>query len=171
MPPAVVRDMVPVVLPEAGVAVTVVEFTFVNEAAAVPLNFTAVVPVRFVPVIVTRGRLPEQPEVGVKLVMVGTCASTDIWAIDSTKSKQTRTMTDMFLACLFIYCSFIYPPVFSCGSHETKTHFFTKSKSTTGWVLIKYRVGVSLYTVAAASWSPHSAYSYKVYNVIVLKHR
>ena len=77
MPPVVVSVMVPVVEPDAGVAVTVVEFTLVKDAAAVPLNFTAVVPERLVPVMVTRGRLPEHPEVGVKLVMVGACASTD----------------------------------------------------------------------------------------------
>jgi len=77
VPPAVVSVMVPVVVPAAGVAVTVVSFTFVKDAADVPLNFTTVVPLRWVPVTVTRGKLPEHPEVGVKLVMAGACAFAD----------------------------------------------------------------------------------------------
>jgi hypothetical protein len=72
VPPAVVTEMVPEVVPEAGVAVMLVALTTVYEAAAVPLKLTAVAPVKFVPVIVTKGRLPEHPDVGVKLVIVGT---------------------------------------------------------------------------------------------------
>ena len=41
----------------------------VNEVAAVPLNLTAVAPVKFVPVIVTL--VPTVPLVGLKLVIVG----------------------------------------------------------------------------------------------------
>ena len=70
-PPGVVILMLPVVVPAAGVAVMLVALTTVYEAAAVPLKETAVAPVKLVPVKVTRGRLPAQPDVGVKLVIVG----------------------------------------------------------------------------------------------------
>ena len=138
VPPAVVREIVPVVVPDAGVAVTVVEFTFVKDAAAVPLNFTDVVPVRLVTVIVTNGRLHEQPEVGVKLVMVGVpCAFTSRYVTDSTKNKHTRTMTELIFECSFIYCSFIYPPYSHAVQHETTSYFLYKSISDYGWGLIK----------------------------------
>jgi hypothetical protein len=68
VPPAVVTLMVPVVAPPGTVAVICVAELTVN-VAAVPLNFTAVAPVKAVPVIVTF--VPTAPPVGEKLVMVG----------------------------------------------------------------------------------------------------
>src|SRR5437016_2261686 len=68
VPPAVVTLIGPVVAPSGTVAViALAEFTV--KLALVPLNFTAVAPVRFVPLIVTL--VPTAPLVGAKLVIVG----------------------------------------------------------------------------------------------------
>jgi hypothetical protein len=65
----VVTEIVPVVAPVGTVAVICVELLTVKDVAEVPLNFVAVAPVKFVPVIVTE--VPTTPEGGLKLVMVG----------------------------------------------------------------------------------------------------
>ena len=59
----------PVVAPTGTVAVMEVAETTLNVVAAMVLNFTAVAPVRFVPVIVTT--VPTGPVAGVKVVMAG----------------------------------------------------------------------------------------------------
>ena len=53
MPPGVVTETLPVV-PAATTAVILVPDTIANDAAAVPPKLTAVVPVKFVPLDVTR---------------------------------------------------------------------------------------------------------------------
>ena len=68
VPPAVVIAMGPVVAPTGGVAVIWVAESTVK-LALVPLNRTAVAPVKFLPVIVTT--VPTPPIVGEKPVMVG----------------------------------------------------------------------------------------------------
>jgi hypothetical protein len=70
VPPAVVTLIVPVVAPLGAVAVIWVDEFTVNVVALVPLNFTAVAPVKFAPVIVTL--VPMFPLVGEKLAMLGT---------------------------------------------------------------------------------------------------
>lgn len=72
IPPGVVTAMVPVVAPEGTVAVTEVALTTANVAAAMLLNLTPVMPVRFVPVMVTE--VPTEPEMGVNDVIVGALA-------------------------------------------------------------------------------------------------
>jgi hypothetical protein len=69
VPPAVVTDTVPLVAPVGTVAVTCVAELTVNDVADVPLNFTAVAPVKPVPVIVTD--VPTGPLVGENPVTVG----------------------------------------------------------------------------------------------------
>jgi hypothetical protein len=69
VPKGVVTEIAPVVLPRATVAVICVSLSTTNEAAGVPLNWTAAAPVKFVPLIVTE--LPTPPDVGVKLVITG----------------------------------------------------------------------------------------------------
>jgi len=61
--------MGPLVVPAATVAVICVALFTVNPLAGVPLNATAVMPVRLVPVITTD--VPTGPLVGTKLVMAG----------------------------------------------------------------------------------------------------
>ena len=73
-PPGVVRVISPLVAPTGTVAFTDVAETAVTAVPAAPLNVTAVVPVRFVPVIVTT--VPAGPVVGVKAVTVGGDGST-----------------------------------------------------------------------------------------------
>ena len=58
--------------PAGAVAVTVVAFTTETFVAAVPSNSTTVVPVRFVPVIVTAVPPPAGPDAGEIDVTVGT---------------------------------------------------------------------------------------------------
>jgi hypothetical protein len=67
VPPGAVSVIFPVVVPAETVAVTWVEETTVNDAA-LPLNFTEVVPVNPVPVMVTLALMG--PAVGVKPVML-----------------------------------------------------------------------------------------------------
>ena len=64
-----VTVMGPLVLPAATVAVICVALFTVNVLAGVPLNATAVIPVRFVPVMTTD--VPTGPLLGVKPVMTG----------------------------------------------------------------------------------------------------
>jgi len=68
VPPGVVTVIVPVA-PMPTVAVSEVALTTEKDAAAVPPKATAVVPVKFVPVMVMTA--PVAPLVGVKEVMVG----------------------------------------------------------------------------------------------------
>ena len=68
VPAGVVTAMGPVVAP-AGTVAAICEGLLTLKAALVPLNLTAVAPVKFVPVIVTDA--PTGPLVGVKLEMVG----------------------------------------------------------------------------------------------------
>jgi hypothetical protein len=68
VPSGVVTVMGPVVAPAGTIAVIWVEVTTVN-VALTPLKRTSVVPVKFVPVMVTE--VPTGPEVGEKLTMVG----------------------------------------------------------------------------------------------------
>jgi hypothetical protein len=68
IPPGVVTAMTPLEAPAGTFAVIRVAESSVNPAA-VPLNVTAVAPVRFVPVITTDVPIP--PLVGTKLVIVG----------------------------------------------------------------------------------------------------
>ena len=69
VPPAVVTEIGPVVTPVGAVAVIEVALFTVNEAAATPLNRTAVAPVKSVPVIVTI--VPAKPKVGLISVIAG----------------------------------------------------------------------------------------------------
>jgi len=68
VPLGVVTEIVPVVAPAGTVVLTWVALLKVN-AAIVPLNLTAVAPVKLVPVMVTAA--PTRPMLGVKLEMVG----------------------------------------------------------------------------------------------------
>jgi len=68
VPPGVVTEIGPVAAPAGTVAVIWVALITEN-VAALPLNATAVAPVRFVPLIVTA--VPIGPDVGEKLVTVG----------------------------------------------------------------------------------------------------
>ena len=65
MPPGVVIVTLPVVVPGGTVVVAVVAVRTLNVAAAVPLKRPPVVPLRFVPVRVTR-RVPTKPLVGLR---------------------------------------------------------------------------------------------------------
>lgn len=69
VPPEVVTVIVPLLAPSGTVALMVLAFSTDIVVAAVPLNFTAVAPVKFVPERVTI--CPISPLVGVKDVMVG----------------------------------------------------------------------------------------------------
>ena len=71
VPAAVVTLIFPVVAVEGKTAVMVVEFTTVNDEAPVPLNWTAVAPVKFVPVRVTVGVAPAHADVAVNELIVG----------------------------------------------------------------------------------------------------
>jgi hypothetical protein len=74
VPSAFVTSILPVVVPVFTTAEIEVPESILNEAAAVPLNLTAVTLglLKFVPVMVTTH--PMGPDVGVKPVMVGTAA-------------------------------------------------------------------------------------------------
>jgi hypothetical protein len=73
VPPEVVTLSFPVVTPVGATAVMVVALVTEKLLAAVPLNLTAVAPVKFVPVRVTI--VPTVPLVGMKLVIVGAAAA------------------------------------------------------------------------------------------------
>jgi len=68
VPPGVVTVILPVVAPGGSVAITLLSFTNVN-AADDPLNRTALTPVKWFPLIVTR--VPATPPEGEKPLMVG----------------------------------------------------------------------------------------------------
>jgi hypothetical protein len=69
VPPAVVTLILPLLEPLATTAVICVALITEKLEAAFPPNVSAVAPVRFVPVMVTE--VPEAPEAGLKLAMVG----------------------------------------------------------------------------------------------------
>lgn len=69
LPPAVVTAILPLVAPLGTTAVMEVVLITVKVVAAIPLNFTAVAPEKFMPVMVTT--VPVWPLVGVKEVIVG----------------------------------------------------------------------------------------------------
>src|ERR1043166_3072382 len=73
VPPAVVTANGPGVAPAGALARTVVAGAAEKLPAAIPLNATAVAPVKLVPVIVTL--VPAAPLVGVKLAIVGGCTT------------------------------------------------------------------------------------------------
>ena len=75
VPAGVVTEIVPLVEPAGTIAVIWDAVFTVNVAAAVPLNFTEVAPVKLVPLSVTL--TPMTPLVGVKLVIVGAAAETE----------------------------------------------------------------------------------------------
>ena len=75
VPVALVTEITPDV-PVPTVAVIVVGETTVNEVAAVPPKVTEVVPVKFVPAIVTT--VPAGPLAGEKLVMVGNAGAVTV---------------------------------------------------------------------------------------------
>lgn len=70
VPPGAVTEIGPVVAPDGTVAVICVALTTVK-VAETPLKFTAVAPVKLVPVMVTVGVVPAHALVEVKFVMVG----------------------------------------------------------------------------------------------------
>ena len=96
MPDGVVTEIVPVVEPEGTVAVICVELLTVKEVAAVPLNFTAVAPVRFVPVIVTL--VPTGPLVGLKLVIEGEPPPADPFRATITMAQYVVLLATVMLA-------------------------------------------------------------------------
>ena len=69
VPTGVVTEIAPEMAAAGTVAVICVALFTVNVVAEMPLNLTAVAPVKFVPVIVTP--VPTGPLVGAKLVIVG----------------------------------------------------------------------------------------------------
>ena len=71
VPPTVVTLTSTVPVPAGDVAVILVALFTVNEIAAVAPNFTALAPVKFVPVTVTVVPPALGPEVGLTLVTVG----------------------------------------------------------------------------------------------------
>ena len=75
------------VVPAATTAVMVVVLTTLNDVAAVPPNFTELMLVKLVPVMVTVA--PEAAEVGVKEEMVGVAPNTD----DTNKNNATVANT------------------------------------------------------------------------------
>jgi len=77
VPPEVVTVIGPVVAPAGTVAITCEPLTL--KVALVPLNLTAVVPVRFAPLIVTD--VPTPPLPGEKLLIVGPDADVTVKAV------------------------------------------------------------------------------------------
>jgi len=77
VPPAVVTEIFPLVVPLATVAVICVAL-FTANVAALPLNATAVAPVKFVPVITTE--VPTTPDAGAKLAIVGAATTVNALA-------------------------------------------------------------------------------------------
>lgn len=75
VPPAVVTETFPVVVALATVAVICVALFTVKDEAALPLNATAVAPLKLVPVITTLA--PTNPLTGLKLEIVGAGGSTE----------------------------------------------------------------------------------------------
>jgi hypothetical protein len=84
VPPGVVTQIFPVVAPLGTVAVIWVDETTLNVVEETPLNFTLVVPVKFVPMMVTD--VPTGPLVGVNEVIVGLAAvvvTVKLWELQS----------------------------------------------------------------------------------------
>jgi hypothetical protein len=69
VPAAVVTAIFPVTAPAGTVASTSVSFTTVKLVAATPPNVTAVVPVKVLPIILTK--VPTGPLLGLKLAIEG----------------------------------------------------------------------------------------------------
>ena len=103
VPDPLVIDIVPVVVPAAGVAVIDVLLFTTKDAAAKPLNFTTVDPVKLFPVMLTAERLPAHPEVGVKVMPDGLAAFAVAVVISNTINKTARTMTGTVLVCIIGY--------------------------------------------------------------------
>ena len=80
VPPDVITEIFPVVAPAGTTAFSDVAETDVTEPETVPLNFTHVMFVRFVPVIVTT--VPAGPVIGVKDVIVGGSAGARVLTAD-----------------------------------------------------------------------------------------
>jgi hypothetical protein len=95
VPPGVVTEIGPVVAEEETVAVICVALLTVKEAAAIPLNLTAVAPVKFVPVMVTL--VPLGPLVGVKLVTVGGVPPADPFNATMTMAQLTVLLATVML--------------------------------------------------------------------------
>jgi hypothetical protein len=81
VPPGAVTEIAPEVAPAGTITVIRVSLFTVKVLALVPLNETAVAPVKAVPVITTLAL--GNPEVGVKLVMVG-------WAAETVTVKEVE---------------------------------------------------------------------------------
>ncbi len=79
VPPGVVTEIVPVVAP-FGTDVEMWLASVTENVAVVPLNFTLVAPVKFVPVIVTV--VPDCPLVGEKLAIVGVAGALTVKFVD-----------------------------------------------------------------------------------------
>ena len=93
VPPAVVTVILPVVAP-AGTVATICVAVFDVIVAVVPLNFTEVAPVRFVPVMVTE--VPTGPEVGVNDVMVGLAQLPPTVKVPELRAEVTLFVTVSF---------------------------------------------------------------------------
>jgi len=81
IPPDVINEIFPVVVPTVTMAFSIVAETGVIDFATVPLNFTHETPVKFVPVIVTD--VPTGPEAGVKEAIEGARAGASILMSDA----------------------------------------------------------------------------------------
>ena len=90
-------EMGPVVEPAGTTAVICVALTTVNEAAAIPLNATPVVPDKFVPVIVTV--VPTMPLEGAMLVMLG---ATDVGPLKPPAAQLVQAMSVTFASVLAV---------------------------------------------------------------------
>jgi len=88
VPPAVVTLSGPVVAPTGTVATIVVADVTVK-VAGVPLNRTAVVPVKFAPLMVTP--LPTTPLAGEKVVTIGAGMTVKLFALDAVPSGVVTT--------------------------------------------------------------------------------
>jgi len=91
--PPTVTTTLPVVAPLGTVALILVALQRVNVVAAIPLNFTVLVPwvdPKFVPVIVTT--VPIVPEVGAKVVIVGVGGTVKVTPLLATPPTVTTTV-------------------------------------------------------------------------------
>jgi hypothetical protein len=96
VPPGVVTVTFPVTAPLGTVVVIFVPDAFTeNEVAATPPNFTAVAPVRFVPLIVTD--VPTGPLDGEKDEIVGTGAQDELTVKSAALVSEPSTVTTLIL--------------------------------------------------------------------------
>ena len=95
VPDGVLTEIVPVVAPEGTVAVICVELLTVKEVP-VPLNLSAVAPVKFVPVILTL--VPTAPLVGEKDVIVGDPEPLDPFNATMTMAQYVVLLAMFMLA-------------------------------------------------------------------------